>query len=78
MKPLSTRLTKRAHKGYTYYMNDYELSKLADMMDEDAVSRADYDLCEQLADYLPLDPKTFKNKYLEFYDDIKTNPYDDW
>ncbi len=75
---MSTRLTKHTYKRYTNNMNDYQLSKLADLMDEDAVCRADYDLSEQLADYLPKDPKTFKNKYLEFYDDIKTNPYDDW
>ena len=58
-------------------MNDYELSKLADMMDEDAVTLSDFDL----ADLLPEDEEdavAFKQKYLQFYDDIKTNPYDDW
>lgn len=57
-------------------MNDYELSKLADMMDEDAVTLSDYDLEELLPS--GEDADAFKQKYLGFYDDIKTNPYDDW
>ncbi len=67
-------------------MNKLELSYLADMQDEDAISIADIPLEELLKNY----PKTakkkkqnkkkdnFKSKYLEFYDDIKTSPYDDW
>lgn len=58
-------------------MNDYELSKIADMMDEDAVTLADYDL-EDLLPQTEEDAIAFKQKYLQFYDDIKTNPYDDW
>ena len=51
-------------------MNDYEMSKLADMLDEDALR----------PDEIEDDKKTssFKEKYLEFYDDIKTTPRDDW
>ena len=58
-------------------MNDYELSKLADMMDEDAMSLADF-APEDLLPQGDEDAAAFKNKYLQFYDDIKTNPYDDW
>lgn len=57
-------------------MNDYELSKLADYMDEDAVSWSDLDLNELLAE--TPDKQAFKSAYLDFYDDIKTTPYDDW
>ena len=58
-------------------MNDYELSKLADMMDEDAVAWCDLDtqaLLEQYAD----GTQSFHDLYFGFYDDIKTNPYEDW
>lgn len=58
-------------------MNDYQLSKLADMLDEDALRPDELDLNE-----LKYGNKTgsslFKEKYLEFYDDIKTTPRDDW
>lgn len=57
-------------------MNEYELSKLADMMDEDAVYPADLDWQSLVADVDDTDE--FREKYLSFYDDIKTNPYDDW
>lgn len=46
-------------------------------MDEDAVVLADYDV-EDLLPPNEEDAKQFKQKYLQFYDDIKTNPYDDW
>lgn len=58
-------------------MTDYELSKLADMMDEDAVTLVDFDP-DQLLPQSQEDALAFKRKYLQFYDDIKTNPYDDW
>ena len=46
-------------------------------MDEDAVSLADYDP-EELLPTQDDDPEAFRDKYLGFYDDIKTTPYDDW
>lgn len=59
-------------------MNDYELSKLAEMLDEDAATLADYDL-EELLESLPQEEReSFKEKYLRYYDDIKTSRYDDW
>lgn len=58
-------------------MTEYELSKLADMQDEDAVDMADFDLSELLPEE-EASPTTFKKKYLAYYDDIKTTPYDDW
>ena len=56
--------------NYNKSMNDYEMSKLADMLDEDALR----------PDEIEDDKKasSFKEKYLEFYDDIKTTPRDDW
>lgn len=57
-------------------MTEYELSKLADSMDEDAVDWVDLDLAELLAE--TPDQQDFKTQYLQFYDDIKTTPYDDW
>ena len=51
-------------------MNDYELSKIADMLDEDALYPDEVDD--------ERDDDDFKSKYLEFYDDIKTTPRDDW
>ena len=58
-------------------MTDYELSKIADMMDEDAVTLADYDIDELLPEGEKSAP-AFRNRYFGFYDDIKTNPYEDW
>lgn len=57
-------------------MNEYELSKLADMMDEDAIYPADFDWQSLLANADT--PDAFRERYLDFYDDIKTSPYDDW
>ena len=56
--------------NYNKSMNDYEMSKLADMLDEDALR----------PDEIEDDKKasSFKEKYLEYYDDIKTTPRDDW
>ncbi len=58
-------------------MNNYELSKLADMMDEDALRPDELDLNE-LNNGKQNKASSFKEKYLEFYDDIKTTPRDDW
>ena len=69
-------LTKTAPTDIIEAMNDYELSKLADQMDEDAFDLADMDLNELLGE--TPDKQDFKSKYLTFYDDIKTSPYDDW
>lgn len=46
-------------------------------MDEDAVTLADYDL-EELLPQDETDTAAFREKYLGFYDDIKTTPKDDW
>ena len=46
-------------------------------MDEDAPDWCDYDLAELLQTVTP-DKQDFRTAYLEFYDDIKTTPYDDW
>lgn len=56
-------------------MNDYELSKLADLLDEDALRPDEIDVKRNPNKQ---DPKKFKEEYLEFYDDIKTTPRDDW
>ena len=52
-------------------MNDYELSKIADMLDEDALYP------DEVEESFPRE-ENFKEKYLDFYDDIKTTPKDDW
>lgn len=59
-------------------MNDYELSKLADMLDEDALRPDELDLDELRRRGNSKHALSFKEKYLEFYDDIKTTPRDDW
>ncbi|MBO4534504.1 MAG: hypothetical protein J5755_01050 [Clostridia bacterium] len=59
-------------------MTEYELCKLAEMLDEDAVDIADFDLEELLLSLPQEERESFKDKYLRFYDDIKTSPYDDW
>lgn len=59
-------------------MTEYELCKLAEMLDEDAVDLADFDLEELLLSLPQEERESFKDKYLRFYDDIKTSPYDDW
>lgn len=55
-------------------MTDYELSKIADTVDEDAISIADFELAELLQD----NAASFKESYFDFYDDIKRTPNDDW
>lgn len=60
-------------------MDLYELTRLADMMDEDASGVSDFTL-EDANERKGGNPSAcdFKEKYLSFYDDIKTNPRDDW
>lgn len=62
---------------YNIFMNDYELSKIADLLDEDALRPDELDLSELLK-RKKSNASAFKEKYLEFYDDIKTTPRDDW
>ncbi len=58
-------------------MNNLELSYLADEMDEDSFDWEDV-IRQEAANAEQHDAKDFKSKYLDFYDDIKTSPYDDW
>lgn len=60
-------------------MTLYELTRLADEIDEDAFDIADFTLAE-LDEIMREDftVNDFKKKYLAFYDDIKTSPRDDW
>jgi len=55
-------------------MTKLELSYLAEDMEEDAMDYADFEMDELLAQ---IDEK-YKEKYFDFYDDIKLTPYDDW
>lgn len=55
-------------------MNEYELSKIADQLDEDAVDYSDYELSELMPD----DADSFKKEYFDYYDDIKLTPKEDW
>lgn len=57
-------------------MDNYTLMKLSEKMDDDAVDIADfeYDELYQTAD----DAEAFKEKYKEFYTDIKLCIKEDW
>lgn len=68
-------IDKTRNDNYNNDMNDYELSKIADMLDEDALRPDEID---EKRTSKTQDPKKFKEEYLEFYDDIKTTPRDDW
>ena len=59
-------------------MNERELAKIAEYQDEDAVRYEDFDLADLLRDYEKKDPQAFKEKYGEFYDDIKFKEKDWW
>ena len=59
-------------------MTERELAKLAELMDEDAVHYEDYDLAELLSRYEKKDAQAFKEKYGEYYDDIKFKEKDWW
>ena len=58
-------------------MNERELVKLAEYQDEDAIHYEDLDLAELLKKY-DKDAKAFKEKYGEYYDDIKFKEKDWW
>ena len=51
------------------YKTQYDLMREADNMEEDAYYPEDW---------MEESTKTDKEKYFEFYDDIKTTPKDDW
>jgi len=59
-------------------VNERELAKLAEYQDEDALHYEDYDLSDLLRDYEKKDAKAFKEKYGEYYDDIKFKEKDWW
>lgn len=50
-------------------MSDYDLMRLSDTCEEDGIEEDELALYNQ---------KTQKEKYFEFYDDIKLTPKDDW
>lgn len=57
-------------------MNDYELMRLSERMEEDAADLRDYELAELTAK--KADPKRLREKYKEFYSDIKLSQKEDW
>ena len=58
-------------------VTERELAKLAEYQDEDAIHYEDLDLSELLKEY-EKDSKGFKEKYGEYYDDIKFKEKDWW
>lgn len=50
-------------------MSDYDLMRASDNCEEDALEEGDL---------FSGNSKTEKEKYFEFYDDIKQTPKDDW
>lgn len=62
-------------------MNEYELMKLSELLDE-AVNLYDFtpEEIQQLIKSKQLDAKNFKEKYFEFYDDVKSESKkrEDW
>ena len=59
-------------------MTEYELSRIAEYQDEDAIGYEDYELSELLEQFKGGDASRFKEKYGEFYDDIKFKEKDWW
>lgn len=58
-------------------MNNYELMKLAEKLDEDVDDLAE--LCDlEEAEAFETDAEAFKRKYKEFYTDIKLSHKEDW
>lgn len=57
-------------------MDNYTLMKLSEKMDDDAVDIADFDPEELYS--VPNDAEAFKQKYKEFYTDIKLSIKEDW
>lgn len=49
-------------------MNDYDLMRRSDDFEEDGAEQEDF----------KKSAKTDKEKYFEYYDDIKLTPKDDW
>lgn len=62
-------------------MNDKELLKLSELFDE-AINLYDYtpQEIEELAKSRQKDSKNFKEKYFEYYDDVKSSSkkHEDW
>lgn len=58
-------------------MTERELAKLAEYQDEDAIHYEDLELSDLLKEYGE-DSKKFKEKYGEYYDDIKFKEKDWW
>ena len=58
-------------------VNERELAKLAEYQDEDALHYEDFDLADLLKKY-DKDATAFKEKYGEYYDDIKFKEKDWW
>jgi hypothetical protein len=56
-------------------MNDYELSKIAEFTDEDAMDASDFELADLIKEN---QTASFKQHYFGYYDDIKLTPEDDW
>ena len=59
-------------------MTERDLAKLAEYQDEDAIHYEDFELSELLKEYGGSDPRAFKEKYGEYYDDIKFKEKDWW
>lgn len=57
-------------------MNNYELMKLSENCDDDAYDIADFER-EELEKNID-NPQKFKEKYKEFYTDIKLSHKEDW
>ncbi len=58
------------------YMDNYTLMKLSEKMDDDGVDIADFD--PQGLYFTEDDAERFKEKYKEFYTDIKLSIKEDW
>lgn len=63
-------------KKVNLVMDNYTLMKLSEKMDDDGIDIADFDPEEpyEIAD----DAEAFKQKYKEFYTDIKLSIKEDW
>lgn len=58
-------------------MNERDLARIAEYEDEEAIHAEDFELVDLLSDFAP-DAKKFKDKYSEYYDDIKFKERDWW
>ena len=58
-------------------MDNYELMKFSQKMDEDGIYIEDFELEELFEEDLG-DPEAFKRTYKEFYTDIKLSHKEDW